>query len=134
MDRETAGCVTSIGMVVLLLGGIFTYKMLAPQSAMRSKLGGEAIKLERPENCKRVINMGKSEDTKYIVYETHRGDVVMKEFSDWGLFEGEYIVPGGAIEVTYKTGGTVDGRPIKTVIEHAMDRDQDRDQDRDFRN
>ena len=59
-------------------------------------MGGKAVELKKPDDCKRVINMGKSQDTKYIVYETKDGDVKMKEYSDWGVLEAEYVVPQGA--------------------------------------
>ena len=90
------GIIASLAVFGLFFGGVVLYKSCAPQSAMRSRIGGKATKLEKPKDCKRVINMGKTRSCKYIVYETYDGDIKMKEYSDWGILEGEYYVPGGA--------------------------------------
>ena len=101
-DDRSIGCISVLLMIGIVLGGTMIYKSCAPQSAIRSRFGGEAAKLERPDDCKRVINMGKTSEEKYIVYETFEGDIKMKEFSDWGVLEGEYIVEKGALVVEPK--------------------------------
>lgn len=78
---------------LVIIGAPVLWKVFAPQSGLTSRFGGDRIELERPSDCAKVINMGKSGDTKFLVYETNDGEVVMKEYSDWGVLEAEYVVP-----------------------------------------
>jgi hypothetical protein len=98
MSNSEFNFVIYVGFFVLIFGGAFLYKGCAPQSGLTSRFGGKAIVLEKPDDCKRVINMGRGDTAKYIVYETFDGDVKLKEYSDYGILEAEYIVPKGAVE------------------------------------
>ena len=76
-----------------------TYKGCASQSGFASRITGKPVELQAPSDCKRILNMGKTESTKFIVYENDRGEIVMKEYSDWGILQGQYVVTG------YSTNG-----------------------------
>ena len=79
---------------IIILIGIVTYKGCASQSGFVSRFTDAKTELPAPSDCKRIINMGKTESTKFIVYENVRGEIIMKEYSDWGIIEGEYVVTG----------------------------------------
>ena len=76
--------------VIVLLGGSFAYKFLAPQSAFRSRLTGKNIILLVPDDCVRVINLSKSDKNKYLVYLSKNGAILMKEYSNFGILQGCY--------------------------------------------
>ena len=78
--------------IVLVVGVVF--KIFAPNSAASSRFGGAPVELEAPADCARIINMTKSIDHKYIIYVDTSGNVRMKEYSDWGILDGEYVVTG----------------------------------------
>jgi len=91
MDREKT--IVLIIFVIVLLS-FFVYKFLAPGSGLRSRLGGSAVELEVPADIdeSRPIGLGKTESTKWISYYDKVGDVHLKEYSDWGVLEGHYVL------------------------------------------
>jgi hypothetical protein len=97
MRTEAKVTIGLIAVVLLLAAGWF---LLAPQSAWRSRLTGAPTKLKAPDDCVKIINMSKSGQEKYIVYVDKEGNVKMKEYSDWGILQGEYVVDGYKEEVT----------------------------------
>ena len=36
--------------------------------------------------------MGKSGSTKFLVYRNDKGEIVMREYSDWGVLEAAYKI------------------------------------------
>lgn len=93
MSDNKLGCFIFIGVAVVAIGGGVLFKIFAPQSGFRSRLGGEPVQLATPSDCKNIITLGRTENgTKYIVYETNNNEIKMKEYSDYGVFEAEYFV------------------------------------------
>jgi hypothetical protein len=88
--NESLKAYTYIILMVVMLGGIGFWKGCAPQSGCRSRVTGKAVQLECPDDCKRVVSMGRSTRSKWVCYETYKGTYKLREFSDYGVFEAEY--------------------------------------------
>lgn len=89
--------------IVVVLGGVlflavFGIKGCASQSGMFSRWTGSAVKLPMPEDCVRVINLGKTGKTKYLSYLNNKGEVVLHEYSDHGILEATYKIDGGKFD------------------------------------
>jgi hypothetical protein len=90
-DYATEVFITLI-LLSLTFGGIALWKGCAPQSGFKSRFGGKPVELKRPADLAEVINMGKTGDVKLLVYRTKDGKVKMREYSDFGILEAEYVV------------------------------------------
>lgn len=93
--------------VFVVLGGIlffsiFGIKGCAPQSGIFSRWTGNAVALPMPKDCARIINFGKSGDTKYLSYVNNRGEVLLHEYSDHGILEATYKIDGGVFTTDLK--------------------------------
>ena len=60
------------------------------QSGCTSRYTGGTTKLKCPEDAYQIINMSKSESNKYLFYRTKEGKLMLKEYSDVGVFEATY--------------------------------------------
>ena len=78
----------SIGIIIILL--ILFFKFFAPQSGIGSRFGGSAVELEVPSDCVKILSFGRSTEVKYISYINIHGEIILKEYSDWGMLEAEY--------------------------------------------
>jgi hypothetical protein len=89
--------------VPLLFFAVFGIKGCASQSGMFSRWTGSAVELPVPEDCVRVLSLGKTGSTKYLSYINAKGEVVMHEYSDYGLLEATYKLDGA----TFDTNGVL---------------------------
>jgi len=64
------------------------------QSGCTSRYTGRTTKLPCPKEVHQIINMGKSDGTKYLVYRDIEGRIFMREYSDLGVFEATYELEG----------------------------------------
>jgi hypothetical protein len=60
------------------------------QSGCTSRYTGGTTKLPLPNDYQKAIGFGKSDATKYLMYETKDGALKVKEYSDVGMFEATY--------------------------------------------
>jgi len=60
------------------------------QSGCTSRYTGGTTKLPVPTDAVQIINMSKSGKNKYIVYRDINNKVIMKEYTDFGVFEAAY--------------------------------------------
>jgi len=95
--------------LVIIVVILFFGKMMFSQSGCMSRVTGGAAKLPVPENMVKVINFGKNETKKYISYLDSSGKMRIKEYSDTGFFEAEYVLDGA----TFNTDLTVKEKEIK---------------------
>lgn len=72
-------------------------KFIAPQSSWRTRMGGKPVTLEIPKDLdkNRPITLGKTENTKWICYYDKRGNLHLREYTDWAILEGEYVLKIG---------------------------------------
>lgn len=69
------------------------------QSGELSRWGGGPAKLPIPADCHQVISLGHSgTGGKYLCYRTKEGVVKMKEYSDVGIMEAEYVLSGNTFD------------------------------------
>lgn len=87
-------------LVIFAFFAIFGLRGCASQSGYFSRWTGNAVELPVPEDCVRVINMGKTGKTKYLSYVNDKGQVMMHEYSDHGILEATYVISGA----TFDTG------------------------------
>ena len=85
---------------VVVLGGILFFSVFglrgcASQSGMFSRWTGSAVELPIPEDCVRIINFGNTGKTKYLSYVNSKGEVMLREYSDYGVQEALYTIDGG---------------------------------------
>lgn len=97
--KEKLGGATAILTILLVIVGIlffavFGIKGCAPQSGGFSRWTGKPVELPAPKDCVRIINFGKTGSTKYLSYLNEKGEVVMREYSDWGALEAIYKIEG----------------------------------------
>jgi hypothetical protein len=93
MKELIIGIVTLVT-IVIVIGLLFSLKACGSQSGTMSRLGGDAVLLQVPSDCVQIINVGRSKSTKYVTYLSIDGEIVMKEFSDYGVFEATYVLSG----------------------------------------
>jgi hypothetical protein len=73
---------------------IFCMSLVGCQSGCGSRLGMGNASLKAPDDCVKIINMGKGSNVKYIVYLNNQGKIYMQEYSDWGVSEAKYELTG----------------------------------------
>jgi len=82
--------VSIVGIGILYIGFLFIFP---PQSQERSRILGMDTKLEIPKDCKTIINITfsvkNSKTHKYLTYVNKKGELVTKEYRDWGFLEGQ---------------------------------------------
>lgn len=66
-----------------------------PQSRKLSRFTGKPVELKLPKDCVQVISVSIAQDSgatdnqvKNLTYINDKGDLITKEFSDWGFLEG----------------------------------------------
>ncbi|MFC1697650.1 hypothetical protein ACFL1H_04930 [Nanoarchaeota archaeon] len=61
------------------------------QGGWGSRLDGDKKKLIIPKDCNKILNIGKAGTRKYIACEMQEGTYLLREFSDWKVFQASYI-------------------------------------------
>ena len=117
--KEKLGGATAILTILLVLVGIlffavFGIKGCAPQSGGISRWTGKPVELPAPADCVRVIGFTKTGNTKIISYLNKDGEILMREYSDWGALEAIYKIEGeydSELKRKIPKAGHAGGRP-----------------------
>lgn len=74
---------------------VLTFVACGPQSRKLSRFTGKPVELKLPKDCVQVISVSIAQDSgatdnqiKNLTYINDKGDLITKEFSDWGFLEG----------------------------------------------
>ena len=81
--------------VLLCFFFVILLSSCGPQSRKLSRFTGKPVELKLPEDCVQVISISIAQDSaaadnqiKNLTYINDNGDLITKEFSDWGFLEG----------------------------------------------
>ena len=79
-------------LIFAFLSSLF-FSGCGPQSRKMSRLTGKPLTLELPEDCVEVVSVSISAEnggnsTKNITYVNRDGDLITREYTDWGIWEG----------------------------------------------
>ncbi len=91
------------------------------QGGWFSRLGGTPQVLALPEECVKVRSAGRTRNTKFVDCELQNGDRMLREFTDFGVFEAAYIFSRDQKSDFYQGGwlARVGGKP--TIIQVPED-------------
>jgi hypothetical protein len=80
--------------------GIMAMFLTGCQSGCTSRYTGGTTKLPAPTDIHKPIGFGKSKTTKYLSYLNKDGVLMVKEYSDGGVFEATYEFTGAKFDTT----------------------------------
>jgi hypothetical protein len=101
MNRKHKGFVEAalylviVGLVILFVVGIMLcIKSCAPQSRMKSRLGGKPVVVQLPADCPSldaIVNVCYDAGEKNVTYISSDGKLRTKTYTDWGIMQGEVV-------------------------------------------
>lgn len=61
------------------------------QSGCVSRVTGGTVTLPLPDDYQSPVGFGRTGDTKHLMYISNKGELRVKEYSDVGIFQANYI-------------------------------------------
>jgi len=79
--------------IIFVVIGV-SWKLLAPQSGVRSRLFGGVIELKAPDglDIDMSVVMGRGDKIKYVSYYDLKGNINLVEYSDYGVLDAHYRI------------------------------------------
>lgn len=77
--------------ILIIFGSLLS---CGPQSRKISRFTGKPVKIKLPKDCYKVISVSVTNDTKNnnqiknVTYIDTKGNLLTREFTDWGILEG----------------------------------------------
>jgi hypothetical protein len=81
-------------MLKKIMLGVILLTLPSCQSGCFSRVGLGSATLELPSDIKTPVSFAKTNNRKYLMYISVDGVLKVKEYSDYGILEAEYVFTG----------------------------------------